>query len=241
MNKAKNKLALSLLFLLIIFSLTIGAYKFYKSEYVNNPITKESLKLMDFGKIYDFHVARNPDITGRSYYGSENASITMIAYLDNSLESSKYFLNNILPDIKKDFIQNGKLKLYIKSHITMEDVAQKNNKFLYAVYLVCFESIKKENRYGFYLNLSKLEGHSQTPELMVKYGITEEILNKCLKENSFDEINIDALEVENFGMSGTSPRFYIGIDGEDNTILEGVPAYLKFNRTIKQYEFSIGS
>ena len=241
MGKSNNKLALYLLFALVLSFLAIGAYIFYKREYTDNPLIKDNLKPFDLDHISNFYITFTPDIDNRSYYGNPNASVTIIAFLDKDSESSEYFFNSIFPQLEEEFIKTDKIKFYSKHYLTMEDISQKSNKFLYAANLVCMQSIKKESSYSFYFDTPKLNETGQLSALTEKYNISQKALNKCLRENNFNEIKMDALEIENFGISGMSPRFYIGIDGKDNTILNGIPKYSKFNRTIQQYEFSIGN
>ena len=241
MGKATKRLMLYLIFLLVISFLAISAYTFYKKEYLNNALIKDNLKLFDTKYIYNFYIKFTPDINNRNYYGNPNASVTMTAFLDIDSQSSKYFMNNIFPKLEEEFIKTGKIKFYSKNYLTIQDFTQKNNKFLYAAYLMCVKSIKKEKYYSFYFDMFKLNGIEQISGLIGKYNLSKEMIDKCLQEKSFNEMNIDILEVENFGVAGISPRFYIGIDGIDNVILDGVPKYPEFNRTIRQQEFSIGN
>ena len=48
-------------------------------------------------------------------------------------------------------------------------------------------------------------------------------------------------EIKNFGIAGISPRFYIGLNGNANTIIDGVPDYKKFRKTIRQYDILLGN
>ena len=241
MGKSNNKLALCLLFVSLLSFLATGAYIFYNMEYINNPLIKDNPEPLDFKHMYDLYITFKPDIYDRSYYGNPNASVTMVAFLDKETESSEYFFDSIFPRLEEEFIKTGKIKFYFKHYLTIGDIAQKNNKFLYAAHLVCIESMKKEAYYQFYLDMLELNKTRQISVLMANYNIPKESMNKCLRENSFFEIKMDALEIENFGISGMSPRFYIGIDGRDNTVFDGIPQYSKFNKTIRQYEFSIGN
>lgn len=256
-SKPSKKLILSLLFILALSFMASSAYIFYSKYNINNPVPDdmlsgdmESFDAVYTYKSYKFYFIPKPDINNRVYYGYPNASITIIAFLDITSESSRHFMNEIFPKLEDEFIKNGKARFYGKNHVTMQDFMQKNNKLLYAEYLTCIESleslkkIKKQAYYSFYFDMFKLngiEGIEEISELMGKHNITKQMLDKCLKENSFNDLTADLLEIENFGFSGISPRFYIGIDGTDNTILEGVPRYSKFNRTIRQYGFSIGN
>ena len=241
MGKAANRLVLCLIFLFVIIFLAASAYNVYKKEYINNPSIKDNLKPFNTNHIYNFYVKNLPDISNRNYYGSPNASVTIIAFLDTDSESSKYFMGSIFPKIDEEFIRTGKIRFYGKNYLTTQDFAQKSNKFLYAAYLMCIKSIKEEKYYPFYFDMFKLKEIGQISGLLAKYNLSKAMMDNCLQGKNFNEMNMDILEVENFGTAGISPRFYIGIGGIDNVILDGVPDYSKFNRTIRQQEFSIGT
>lgn len=237
MGKSFNWSTLCLLFILIASLLAASGYTSYKREYLDNPLAKDSLKSFDAGYIYNFYIASKPDINERVFYGYPNASTTIIAFLDFGSASSKYFMEEIFPKIEEEFIKTGKARFYGKNYLTLQDFSQKNNKFLYAAYLSCLKSIRKDAYYPFYFELLKLKAESLVQK---KYKISSQMLDECVQGNDKD-MKTDILEIENFGISGISARFYIGINGTDNTILDGVPKYPKFNRTIRQYEFSVGN
>lgn len=241
MNKKNNRLVLVFIFLFIISFSLINIYFFYKKEYKENLLFKQNNDSLNAGNLYKFYIAATPNIDNGIYYGSQNASITLISFLDMESEASRRFINNIFPKLDEEFIKAGKLKFYNKYYVTKKDFNEKNNKFLYAAYFICIKSIKKEAYYPLYFETFKLNGIEKISELLEKYKIHKQMLDKCLQENSFDEIKLDLLEVENFGVAGILPRFYIGINGVDNTIFDGMPKYFKFNTTIRRYGFLIGN
>ena len=50
----------------------------------------------------------------------------------------------------------------------------------------------------------------------------------------------DILEIKKFNIDGIKQRFYIGRDGRDNQVFNGVPSYTRFRRLITQYLFELG-
>ena len=236
-----NRLNLCLLLLLIISLMAASGYVFYKKESQTISLINGKLKPFDPGYIYKFYILSRPDTSNREYYGSPKASITIISYLKFESQESSHFIGDIFPKIYDEFIKTGKAKFYGKNFLTMPYFVQKGNGFLYASYLNCVKLIKQDAYYLFYFDMFKLNGTGEISRLAGKYGIPRQNMDRCLQENRFDDVMEDMLEIENFGIVGVSPRFYIGVNGADNTILEGASNYQKFNRTLRQYEFLIGN
>ena len=212
----------------------------YKKEYINNPIIQQNISAFNTLYIYDFYISATPNIDGRIYYGNKRASITIIAFMDIDSEASRYFMKEIFPKIEQDYINTGKVRIYFKHYITVQDFQDKNNRFLYAHALSCVESANKESYYRFYFDLFKINGIEELKNLLDKHKIDKNSFDACIKQHNYKNIIVDMHETENFGISGITPRFYIGLDGRDNIILEGVPKYTKFKRTIKEYEVTVG-
>ncbi|MBI3026849.1 hypothetical protein HYY70_01940 [Candidatus Woesearchaeota archaeon] len=238
LNKSKVFLY-SVLFVVMTF-IALNIHGFYKKEFLDNPLIKESIISPNANYFYSFYLTGTPSIQNVGYYGSPNASITIIAFLDIGSDASKYFVNTVLPQLDEEFIMAGKVKFYPKHYLTSQDIIEKNDKFLYAANLLCVESLKKDVYYRFYFDLLNLTGLEEFKSIMEKFNITKENLSRCLQELSLDRLKIDVSEVENFDILGINPRFYIGMHGRDNTIIDGVPSYTKLRRTIRQYEVLLG-
>ena len=237
MTKTTKRLVLLIAFAVIIIFLVFSGFAFYKKEFLENPLSKAGD--VNAANLYRLYILSDPKLGEMPYYGSQNASISMVAFLDDS-NSSLHFIDSTFGKIDDDFISRGKIKFYIKGHLTQQDFVERSNKFLYAASLACMNSIKKGLQYKFYFDMIK-NGLKNSHYLAQKYGAQGEILDNCIKKIIPDELREDALEVENFGISGVSPVFYIGIDGNDNTMLEGSQNYSEFNRTIRYYQFLIGN
>lgn len=225
-------LAIFIFFVLVVFG-------FYNTEYRNNELVRDMIQFRDIKNFYDFYITSNPNIDGRSYYGSEDASITIIVYLDPSSESSRQFIKDILPQTMNDFINPRYARFYPKNYITMGDFNEKNERFIYAQSQLCVKQFKEDSFHDFYLELFDIESTDEIVELVKKYNISGKEFNECLKEQEFEELKQDMAEVEIYGIAG-NPRIYIGILGTDNTILDGIPNYIRFRRTIRDYQTTIG-
>ena len=226
-------------FIFLLFA-AITVVKFYRSEY-NNPLMKEKISSLDTKFIYNIYGSQDPDIQNRLYYGKDSAGINIIAYLDLSSEASRYFIEQIFPQLNQTYIDAGILKYYYKYYLTNEDITRKSDNFRYASALICVKEIKEEAYSDLYFDIIRNPGIEQLPKLLQNHGIPIKDYNSCISKNGFDELYEDALEVETFGMAGLNQRFYIGITGTDNTVLDGVPQYRKFERAIIEYETQLGN
>ena len=226
-------------FVLVIIIFVIVTAIYFKIDYENEPVKEENQLIAPY--LYDIYTPKKPDIQNSLFYGNEKASITIISYLDFDSEASKIFIKEIFPIIKKDYIDPGNLKYYNKNYITLEDIEEKNNNYLYSMAMLCVEKLAKTNYFNFYFDLFRYDVDN-IPELIKKYDISKKVYDECEgNENNLKELQRNALENENLGIIGVNQRFYIGIAGKDNTVLVGIPKYSKFQDSIRQYEVKIGN
>lgn len=226
-------------FALVVLAFVVINIIYSKFDYDNQPVADETKLIAPY--LYNFYVSSNPDINNKPYYGSKDASITMIAILDIDSEISKNFIEGFFLRIKKDYIDNENLKYYPKNYLTLEDIEEQNNNFRYSMALLCVSKIKREKYNAFYFDIFNIN-IKDVKKLLIKYRIPRNIYDDCTKEQeNLDQLYKDALEIENLGMVGINQRFYIGIAGKDNTVLSGIPKYGKFQDTIRQYETRLGN
>lgn len=211
----------------------------YKVDYANQPGTGEIDLIAPY--LYNFYVSSKPNIQDSPYYGSKEASITIIAMLDIDSETSKNFIKDLFPRINDDYINKGNVRYYHKNYLTLEDVDEKNDNFMYSMALLCISKLDREKYYAFYFDIFDTE-IKDIPKLLRKYKIPRNKYEDCVTEQeNIDQLSRDALEVENLGMVGLNQRFYIGIMGKDNAVLTGIPKYEKFQETIRQYQLQLGN
>lgn len=225
-------------FVVIVFLLVAISIGSYKIQYDKKPGLKKDVLNAEY--IYSFYVSSKPQIQNNPYYGDPSASITVTAFLDIESEASRYFMKEIFPKLEEDYINTGKVKFFHKTYITLEDIEQKNNNFKYAISLNCLNKIDRDNYYPIFFDLfsTNLEDINI---LLEKYDISINNYDTCINENNLDEIYQESSEIERLGLVGINQRFYIGIAGIDNTVLDGIPKYAKFQRTLRQYELQIGT
>lgn len=239
-NKRKSpKLKLFVLSIIIFISIALIVSGYYLTEFKKKPIVEEKVNSGDMGYIYNFYVTNNPSITNRISLGESDAPITIVVYSNFDCDSCRKFISEKLPKIKKDLIDTGTTRFIHKNQISIDDYSEKNERFIYANSLACFESMKPENYWNFYLELFETS-KDNIPVLAKKYGIIEELFNDCVQNSEFSTIIEDISETQNYGIDGIAPTIYIGINGRENTIFYGIPTDSQFNRAIKQKEVLIG-
>lgn len=234
-----SKFAVYSIALVIALSIMTTGFFFYKIRYGSNPSIKES-GLLQAQKFYDLSIYFNPEINSANYYGSEGAGVTIIAFLDMHSDASRYFMKEIFPKIREEYIDSGNARYYHKSYISVDSINKQDIDFEYSIALECVKKISAEKYYDIYFDL--FAGAGDIQETLIKRNISIDRYQDCIgEEDTLNELYKNAMETENLGIAGIGQRFYIGIAGGDNTVLDGVPSYAKFNRTIRQYEIQIGN
>ncbi|MBW2992580.1 hypothetical protein KY345_05160 [Candidatus Woesearchaeota archaeon] len=240
MKKDRNrvKIVIFLTALVILVFLIAMAYGFYDIEYRNNEFNKEIAAEGYIDHFYRLYLVSEPDIEGRSYYGREDAGITLVAYIYPGSDISRYFFKDVLPQLMGEFINTGNVRFYPKNYLTIEDFREKNERFIYAQSQLCVNKLKQDSFHDFYFKLFDINNITEIAGLVEEYGISGKDFSRCLEEQEFDELKRDILEVETFGAG--NPRFYIGLMAKYNTVLDGVPSYTRFRRVIREYQTIIG-
>jgi protein-disulfide isomerase len=241
--RTQHRLILVGLLVAILLFIGLSIYGFSRMEYTKKPVVEEKVAQQDTQYLYNFYVSGTPTITNRAYYGAQNASITIIAYLDLHAPSTKKFFQDIYPQIANEYINTGKAKLIIKNYITAEDVAGKTDTYAFAASLACVNRISPARYYEVYflfVNTTNTTNITAIPHVLEQAGIDQTAFGTCINQEAFPEVLEDVSEIDNFGMLGIAPRFYIGLDGKENTIIDGIPKYAKFKKTIREYQLIIG-
>jgi|TARA_B100001971_G_C18160219_1_gene520953 hypothetical protein len=220
----KKNIALLLILLLMAGYIIIFSINSYQTLAEKNPVFKEKVNSRDVTYLYNFYLQSNPKTDNRMIYGNPDASITFTVVLDVTSDASGYFVKEILPLLKEEFIDTGKVKYYHKNYLTLEDIGEKTDRFKYSAALLCIES--KEDYFNFF------DEFKDATAFISKYNLSQD----CNEDVRLRE---DAMEIENFGTI-TAQRFYIGIEGADSTVLDGVQSYAKFRRIIRNHQIIIG-
>jgi len=206
----------------------------YQRELRDNPGMSQDI--LDANNVIEFYSALEPSIENIPYYGNSDASITLIAYFDITSDETEDFFNEFFPLIKEEFINEGKLRYYQKHYIIEEDYQKKTDRYIYVKAMLCIAKIDQDKYYDVYFDM--LETKKDVVYYANKYNISGMV--DCVLNDELEEIQLSISEIRKLGMLGIKQRFYLGLDGVDNQIIDGMPSYENFQRSVKKSLFEIG-
>ena len=199
---------------------------------------KKSLSNVSY--LYKSYISPNLDTTNDIFYGNEEASIRLAAFLAFNSEESRIFISEIFPQLEEHYINKNIIKFSAQNYVTLDDIEERNDNFKYSLLLECIKKIKKENYYAVYFDIFSDEPNIK--ELVKRHKISVNKYNQCINdEETRNQIYKDALVLERLGIPGINPRFYIGITERNNVVQDGIPHYNKFQDAIRKYEMQIGN
>lgn len=156
--------------------------------------------------------------------GDKNAKVTMIDFSDYECPFCKRYFDETFPQIKKDYIDTGKIKyvyrdLPLSFHANAHKEAQaaecareQSGDVVY--YKYHDEIFKRTTSNGTGLALTEL------PVIANDLGLNGNVLQKCLDSDKYKaEVDKDLADAGSVGASGT-PTFFIG-KSTANGIIEG--------------------
>lgn len=201
--------------LIILVFMGLTGWGYYSTEFSKKPAIQEKLNTQDVDYLYNFYIEQQPSDLGRLWYGSDDASITLLVYLDPVAESTQHFFNDIWPFLEP-YVDDGKIRVMLKYYVTSQDMEEETESFIKAKGLSCIAGTDAEA----HLEAFRSGNMSGT----------------CGADLVIEDIS----EVEQFGMVGISPRFYIGIMHQDHTIIDGIPSWTRLQRVIRTYQTQLG-
>ncbi len=174
--------------------------------------------------------------------GNKNAPVTLVEFVDYECPFCKRFIDQTFADIKKTYIDTGKVKLVMRNFpLSFHQNAHKESQAALcardqggdAVYFKYHDEIfKRTTSNGTGLALDQL------PKIANDLGLDGNKLQSCLTEERYKaKVDQDIAEGTKVGVSGT-PAFFVGksslgneIDGE---IVVGAQPYSAFQTIIDQ-------
>lgn len=176
--------------------------------------------------------------------GDKNAPLTMIEFSDYECPFCKRHFTDVYPQIKKDYIDTGKVKLVFRDFIAVpshnplatsqamaaECAREQGGDSVY--YKYHDEIFKKTTSGGNGMQVSQLA------TIATSLGLNATKLQQCLDSNKYkDEVEKDVAYGSTVGVSGT-PSFFVGkssADGViDGTIIVGAQPYSAFKVIIDE-------
>lgn len=171
--------------------------------------------------------------------GNIDAKVTMVEFSDYECPFCKRYFESTYPDIKKDYIDTGKIKLIYRDlplsfHANAAKEAEAANCAKEqggdsAYFKFHDEMFTKTTSNGTGLSIDEL------PTLAQNVGLNGPLLKTCLDSGKYKaEVDKDLADAEKYGASGT-PTFFIGKsgDGEVNgQMLVGAQPFSAFQKVI---------
>ena len=161
--------------------------------------------------------------------GNKDAPITVIEYASLSCSHCADFHNNTLPQLIKDYVDTGKIKIIIR------DFPLNYPALMGSLLLQC---IDQDIRYDYLSALFILQSNWVKPEIeIVKKelfkivqtgGMTKDQFNECLNNKDLEQKILQGLvDAQNEFNVGTTPSFLI-----NGTLLEGNKSIKSFKKII---------
>lgn len=174
--------------------------------------------------------------------GVANAPVTMIEFSDYECPFCKRHFVEVFPDIKKDYIDTGKLKLVFRDFIAVtghnplatseamaaECAGELGGDSAYYKYHDALFTKTTSNGKGLLL--------SDLPVLARNIGLNVAKFNQCVASEKYkDEVAKDNADASKVGVNGT-PSFFVGKSTANGTIdgklIVGAQSYATFKATI---------
>lgn len=159
--------------------------------------------------------------------GDADAPLTLIEFSDYECPFCKRHATQTMPDIKKNYIDTGKLKLVFRDY----PLGFHSNAVPAALAAECARDQKGDEAY-FEMH-DKLFSGELSSEIYAEYagelGLDMTAYNDCVDSGKFtDEINADMAAGTKYGVRGT-PGFVL-TDGETNKSIKGAQPYANFQQ-----------
>ncbi len=176
--------------------------------------------------------------------GDKNAPVTLIEFSDYECPFCKRHFTDVYPQIKKDYIDTGKLKLVFRDFIAVP--AHNPLATLEAMSAECSRDQGGDTAYYKYhdelFKKTTSNGNGvavdQLPIIAKGLGLNVGKFQQCLDSNKYkDEVNKDIADGQKVGVNGT-PSFFVGKSTQDGvilgTIVVGAQPYSAFKTAIDQ-------
>lgn len=175
-------------------------------------------------------------VVGLPFLGKADAPLTMVMFTDYQCSFCSRFENQTLPEIKKQYIDTGKLRFVVRdAPLPMHPDAPKAAEAVY-----CAEEQGKywELRDKLVANSKQLD-LKLLPDYAKQVGMDVEKFSDCLESGRQSEkVNASAASAKSLGISGT-PTFVIGRSkGEmaEGVKLIGAHPFAAFDQRLKELE-----
>lgn len=169
--------------------------------------------------------------------GNPNAPVTIVEFSDFQCPFCARFFDQTLPQIQKDYIDSGKVKLVFrdfpiesihanaKAASIAAECADEQDMF-WQYHDKLFEGQTQWAR------LSAIDAANTFKQYATELGLSSENFDTCFTSTKYsDEIREDFQNGANYGVTGT-PAFFIGNDKDGYVMLIGAKPYASFQQVI---------
>lgn len=173
-------------------------------------------------------------LTGVNMLGSKDAPITIVEYTDYQCPFCQRFQNDTFAEIKRNYIDNGKVRFFSKDLPLIEI---HKNAVRAAMAARCAGEQNKfwELREAMVQNADKLDGN-RIADLAKPLGVDTNALIACVEAGKYkSQVESDIDEAKKIGVDGT-PAFIIGTtqgDGVEGEVLVGAQPLKTFDEKLK--------
>lgn len=182
------------------------------------------------------------DISNSPVLGDKNAALTLVEFSDYECPFCKKSFDELLPELKRNYISTGKLRLVYKNlPLSFHQNAAKE-----AEAALCARDQGGDTAYFKYHDaiFTKTTGGGtgialdQLPVLAKGIGVNVTKFQKCLDDNKFKaQVDKDLAEAQKVGANGT-PTWFLGKtssnDSVEGTIMVGAQPFSAFKAAIDQ-------
>lgn len=169
--------------------------------------------------------------------GNPNAPITMIEFSDFQCPFCGRFFSLTLPDIEKNYIDSGKVRLVYKN-FPLENLH--SNALAASIAAECANEQGKfweyhntlfENQTS-WAQLSATDTIKAFKQYASEFGLDANSFNSCLDSGKYvDKVNKDQQDGSQYGVNGT-PTFFIGNDKKGYMELDGDQPFSSFKKEL---------
>jgi hypothetical protein len=233
----KKRITIIIMLIMVLIAFALYLTFSIKINSGRNQLFKNSYEQGNVQGAYSALFFQSPAIENRPYIGFENAPLTIIVVVDFQSEPSKMFYEEKMPEIMNSYVNTGQAKLYHKYYIPREELEGRKSRFIYASASRCY------NEFTFNRTTEFNEALFSTPEdsigaLAEAYSIPREAFLKCIENNTFQSLYEDMLETSQFSIQ--SPSIYIGVNGQDNSLLLGNPSIGLIQKRMRVKQIKVG-
>lgn len=158
-------------------------------------------------------------------WGEKDAPITIIEFSDFECPFCSKAYTDILPQLKKDYIDTGKLRfLYRNAPLKIHEHAKTK-----AIAALCAQEQKGDEAFYTYHNQlyeasdNSIEINQLLLDLAQKQKLTPSTFQKCIETNQkiHDQVDLDIADAGELGATGT-PTWFIGKTNKEGEIINGI-------------------